>query len=512
MTGGGLIALVSYGTQNIILSGNPQISFFHRVFRRYTHFAIENITTQMEGADTPFFDQPIKLRLKIERNADLISNMNFCFQLPDIYSKYTARGTQYEFQWVPYVGCALIQNAAFFIGGQKMQEFDGAYLLAHALLDSPADKLEKWKVLVGNTPELTNPAQSTWTGGGGGQGGGYPTVVKDTSVVAPASQNNRPSIFGQTITVPLPFWFAEPGNALPLVALQQQECEVQLTLQPLQQLYTVLDLSGYRVRPGYQMNAPTAAIAANLPAYAAVQDLSGEIRAFLTDIGYDTPRFNSWNLYPRIQTDYVYLTKEERNEYAATPMSFLVHQVTNYSYSPLTSRRLVEIYTHNPVERLIFLTRRTDSLENRNAFDNFSNWWSTAPPYKTPVGVPVGIAASGVFVPNAQREIIQSLRVLCNGTEIQEEKPIEFFSQTTALTQMDGNPRGAIPVYAFTLGSPSLQPKGSINTSVIRVFEVDVNPYPLPANTTYVYDLNIVVENINFVEVAGGAGGLKYAL
>ena len=402
MTGGGLIILVSYGTQNILLSGNPQMSFFHRVFRRYSHFAVENTTTQMDGPNAPFFDQPIKLRLKIERIADLVSNLNFCFQLPDIYSKYTATRGQYEFQWVPYVGCAMIQNAAFFIGGQKIQEFDGAYLLAHALLDSPTDSLEKWKVLVGNTPELTDPAHGAWAGGAAADG--YPTVVRDTSVEAPASQNNRPSIFGQTITVPLPFWFTEPGNALPLVALQQHECEVQITLQPIQQLYTVLDLSGYRVRPGYQMAAPTADISANLPAYSGVQDLSGEIRAFLTDIDYDTPRFNSWNLYPRIQTEYIYLTGEERTLYAATPMSFPVHQVTNYASSPLTSRHFVEIYTHNPVERLLFVARRSDSLENRNAFANFTNWWSAAPPYKTPAGAPPGgIAPSGVFVPNAQR-------------------------------------------------------------------------------------------------------------
>lgn len=515
MTGGGLIILVSYGTQNILLSGNPQMSFFHRVFRRYSHFAIENVTTQMEGPDTPFFDQPIRLRLKIERIADLVSNMNFCFQLPDIYSKYTQRGTsqQYEFKWVPYVGCAAIQNAAFFIGGQKIQEFDGAYLLAHALLDYPTDTLEKWKTLVGNTPELTDPARGQWAGGGIAASGQYPTVVKDTSVVAPSAQTNRPSIFGQTITVPLPFWFTEPGNALPLVALQQHECEVQVTLQPIQQLYTILDISGYRVRPGYQMNASSTSIAANLPEYAAVQDLSGEIRAFLTDIEYDTPRFNSWNFYPRIQTDYVYLTGDERTQFAATPMSFPVHQVTNYSYSPLTTRRFVEIYTHNPVERLIFLTRRSDTLENRNAFENFTNWWNTAlPPYKAPTGTPGGITPSGVLIPNTQREIIQSLRVLCNGTEIQEEKPVVFFSQTTAYMQMDGNARGAIPVYSFSLGSPSLQPKGSLNTSVIRVFEVDVNPYPLPATPTYVYELNIYVESINHVEIESGMGGLKYAL
>ena len=44
MAGGGLYALVAYGTQNVILSGNPQMTYFYKVFKRYSHFAMENIT------------------------------------------------------------------------------------------------------------------------------------------------------------------------------------------------------------------------------------------------------------------------------------------------------------------------------------------------------------------------------------------------------------------------------------------------------------------------------------
>jgi hypothetical protein len=120
--------------------------------------------------------------------------------------------------------------------------------------------------------------------------------------------------------------------------------------------------------------------------------------------------------------------------------------------------------------------------------------------------------SSGILLPFAQQQILQSLRVLCDGNEIQEEKQIDFFTQLTPYKYTDGNPQGLIPVYTFTLGSLSTQPMGSINASRIRVFQVEVNPYPLDPATTYVYDVNIYVENINFVEIASGLGGLKYAL
>ena len=82
----------------------------------------QNIRKQMDGQDQLFFDQPIRLRAKIDRVGDLVSDMYFSFQIPDIYSKYVnpaLRTYQYEFQWVNYIGCAILSNVAFFIGGQK---------------------------------------------------------------------------------------------------------------------------------------------------------------------------------------------------------------------------------------------------------------------------------------------------------------------------------------------------------------------------------------------------------
>jgi len=41
--GGGLLQLVAYGAQDVSLTGNPQITFFQAVFRRYTNFALQTI-------------------------------------------------------------------------------------------------------------------------------------------------------------------------------------------------------------------------------------------------------------------------------------------------------------------------------------------------------------------------------------------------------------------------------------------------------------------------------------
>ena len=35
--------LVAYGAQDVYLTGNPQITFYKAVHKRYTNFAMENI-------------------------------------------------------------------------------------------------------------------------------------------------------------------------------------------------------------------------------------------------------------------------------------------------------------------------------------------------------------------------------------------------------------------------------------------------------------------------------------
>ena len=85
MPGGGLLALVSYGAQNVVLNGNPEFTYFYKVFKRYSHFATESATLPLEGPNELFFDQPIRLRAKIQRIADLMTDLTFtantCLQI-----------------------------------------------------------------------------------------------------------------------------------------------------------------------------------------------------------------------------------------------------------------------------------------------------------------------------------------------------------------------------------------------------------------------------------------------
>jgi len=530
MPGGGLYSLVAYGAQNVLLSGNPAFTYFYKTYKKYSHFAEESVTFSMDGPQELSYDQPIQIRLKIQRVADLVRDMYFLFDLPDIYCKYIqlpqtlsygTRRAQYNFAWTQYIGCHIIQEIGFYIAGQKIQGFDGSYMVTRAQCDLDTRAFQKWSRLVGNIPDLYDPAAGLYAGGS--QRVEYPLVYNNNgpngSTTTPPNVN-RPSISGRTLQVPLSFWFTESTfESLPLVSLQYQECEVQITLRPINQLYRVLDINGNQVAPGYQYNPSPISLQPQNVYYTSVASISDiTINNFLTDIGTPNPLLNTWPLNPRIQMTYVYLTDEERTEFSNQPLQYLVRQVTTYQFPEISSRQFVELQTHNPIERLIIVPRRSDSLQYRNQVANFSNWVNPLIPPFIPTGYAGSIdvvnlyKATGQFVLNGQRSIMQGLSVLGDGNLLQEEKPLEYFTQVVPWKYLTGIPDPELLVYPFCLHSPTTQPDGTINSSRIRLFQVDLNVFPLPSNSFYLYNITIYVENLNWVNVSGGTGGLKYAL
>ena len=521
MTGGGLYVLISYGSQNVILSGNPQMTYYYKIFKRYSHFAMENVSIALDGPSLLSVDSRIQLRTKIQRIGDLLSDMFLTVTIPDIYSKFVPRPSpngriyQYEFQWVKALGAAMINSVEFFIGGQSIQKLDGTYLYAKAQLEYDIVAYEKWNTLIGNVNNLNNPSAGAYQTNPNINAPLYPTVQRNGT----AAQANRPSIFGQDIHIPLNFWFTDAASqALPLIALQYQDCEVVITLNPAQSLYTILDPSGNRVAPQYRETATSRnsnVYIGNNPTYAATTEQT-TIQQFMTDIGYDVP-LTPWPLNPRLQCTFVYLSDEERITFASRPLTYVYPQIRTLPLGPVSeTSRTFNLEVTNPITRFIFITRRSDWVQ-RNDFTNFTNWY-TYPfaPYDTggltpPLSSPT-TGLSGLIVPNSQKDILRSVRVLCNGNEIQEQKPVDFLTKIYPFRYTTGSANAEIPIYTWAITSSKTQPSGSLNASRITNFQLQAFFYTLPANTNYVYEFTLYVESINFLVIVSGSGAPKYVL
>jgi hypothetical protein len=525
MPGGGLFILVAYGAQNVILSGNPDFTYFYIVLKKYSHFAFESITLPLEGPQELFFDEPIQLRAKIQRVADLLSDLYFTFRLPDIYSKYfdpnlpgpNNNRSQYQFQWVRYIGAQIIQDATFLIGGTQVQQFDSDYIISTAFTDQDETQYNKWQQMVGDVPELYDPANGQYSGAVGNNStrttGLYPNVYKnfDPSL---QSQNNFPSIPGRDITLPLSFWFSQnSGLALPLIALQYHECEVQLTLRPIRDLYTVLDPSGFRVRPESKVNASRTQIQTGNVGYMANIEQNIYIKQFLTDIDYTPPTMNTWPLYPRLQATYVYLTDSERRTFATKPLTYIVRQVTKYPFLNNNSRQLFDLYTHNPVPRILIIPRRSDAIQYLNAWTNYTNWWryGQAPFIPAISSIPSG-GYSGINITSMQQDIIRQIRIICDGNDAQEIKPLQYFNELSSWKYATGVFPPGLAIYSFALDTSKwMKPSGSLNTSRVKNFQLDIDPWPLAQDSMYLINYSVYVESINFLVIEGGMGGMKYA-
>ena len=102
--GGGLMQLVAYGAQDIYLTGNPQITFFKVVYRRYTNFSMECIEQTLSGTST-LNNSNSNATCTIQRSGDLVAGVIITSSTPGILS-----------------GDKLISEVEIEIGGQTIDK------------------------------------------------------------------------------------------------------------------------------------------------------------------------------------------------------------------------------------------------------------------------------------------------------------------------------------------------------------------------------------------------------
>ena len=148
--GGGLLQIVAYGSQDIYLTGNPQITFFKAVYRRHTNFSMESIKQMING--TAEFGEEINITL--QRNADLVHKMYLQVKLPSInISASNSDSTTWSaFRWVNWIGHVLIKDIEISIGGQKIDKHYGEWMHIWNELSQTPGHSNGYAEMVGNVP------------------------------------------------------------------------------------------------------------------------------------------------------------------------------------------------------------------------------------------------------------------------------------------------------------------------------------------------------------------------
>ena len=554
--GGGLMQLVSYGAQDIYISGNPQITFWKVLYKRHTNFAMEAIEVTFNGQA----DFGRRVTAVISRNADLMYRTYIQVTLPQINLNVAAN---VRFRWLNYVGHRLIKQVEIEIGGSRIDRQYGDWMQIWTQLTQPVGTQVSFDDMVGNSADLVLLKDASG-------------VALDATCAASEATNSCLSRAGcplKTLYIPLQFWYCRnPGLAIPLIALQYHEVRINVEFEQ-------------------NYNCCYADLAAQnefgaLPSYPATLSLGNGVTAV------SQLQLVAASLY----IDYVYLDTEERRRFAQQSHEYLIDQLQFTGDETVTaSSNKIQMNFNHPVKELIWVVQR-DSFVDCNAPPtpwiqealgqqpfNYSDDWTTegivtavlgrgvlatngssaalnVPTWSQSAGAgaPSGAAGSpaGPYLPGlgaasgaglstgsqiydgtAQdanffegttnyllAKVILASNVKCegknpvevakvqlNGQDRFDEREGRYFDKVQPWQHHTRTPSVGINVYSFALKPEEHQPSGTCNFS--RIDKATLN-LTLSVNTVQqqrTAKVRIYAVNYNVLRVMSGMGGLAYS-
>ena len=561
---GGLMNLVSQGQQNIILNGNPSKSFFKCTYKKYTNYGKQNFRLDYEGTPILNLTAESTFTFKVKRYADLLMDCYISITLPNIWSPiippqtYTnSDGTTsysdwapYEFQWIKDIGAQIISRITINCGNQQLQQYSGQYILASAQRDFSSQKLGLFNEMIGNVPELNDPANY------GARVNAYPNAFYTTS-----QAGAQPSIMGRTLYIPLGSWFSLlTTQAFPLVALQYNELWINVTFRPINEWFTIRDVMDYN------NNFPIIAPNFNqyyMQFYRFLQTPPDET---LGPASYVDTRTN-WFADINLNCTYCFLSDDESTIFAKNEQKYLIKQVYEKPYYNITGANKIDLDSLGMVISWMFYFQRSDA-NLRNQWSNYTNWPyesmpqdvipaptsgdfpnpnpSPTPPIPSylgpglnPDGTMSGLYYSGVYNPQNLKYILIALGILLDGQYRENILPSGVYNFVEKYVRTAGFAPPGLYCYNFCLDTDpfKVQPSGAMNMSRFTNIQLEfttiippVDPYAqvlticdpntgdiigINKPTWRIYDYNfnmyLMEERVNMVIFVGGNAGLLYA-
>lgn len=380
---GGLLNIVSYGNQNVILNSNPKKSFFKTTYAKYTNFGMQKFRIDFNGLRNLRMSEESRFTFTVPRYAELLMDTYLVVTLPTIWSPIypplSCSGVwhPYEFRWIENLGTQMIKEVVFSVGGQILQRMTGKYLLALVQRDLNGTKRFLYDNMTGNIPELNDPANFS------GRRGIYPNVYYNTS-----QQGPEPSIRGRTLYIPLNAWFCNNSRtAFPLVSLQYNELQIDVVMRPVRELFVVRDIMHPATTPEEVAQAPFIQPNFNEQEYQFYRFLQPPPSADIIDDSVYLDKRTDWNADVHLLSTYCFLSAEESRVFASQEQKYLLKEAYEWDFKNVTGTHRVELQnTMGMVATWMFFFQRSD-INLRNQWSNYTNW-----PYNNVIPVDVAPA------------------------------------------------------------------------------------------------------------------------
>ena len=497
--GGGLLNLVAYGNQNITINGNPERSFFKMKYVKHTNFGMQKFRVDHNQTNNISLDSISKFSFTIPRHADLLMDAFLVFKLPKIWSPLILINNEfrpYEFKWIKNIGTQIIKEVKFVIGNTEVQKFSGAYLQNVVERDFDAKKKELFDLMIGNSNELTDPANYL------NRNNKYPNAFNNGT--NSDISGIEPSINEQKIYVPINCWFSMLySSALPLICLQYDTLKIEFEFRPIKELFSVKNIDFSLNTIDYQ-----------------------DIRADQTNNKFLYHRFiqqppidiiddnyiynnqqNNINFDIHLITTQCFLDNDERTLFANNNQEYLIKQVKTFEEQKINKSSKIKIETNGLVSNWMWYLQRND-VNLRNQWSNYTNWpYENIIPYNVKSLNNKDISnnlnylnfyqdfslndLSNIFVTDNQptiydqqnfKHILNKFAIICDGKYREVDFDYGIYDKIEKYIHTPGNVKDGLYHYCFCLNTETFkyQPNGAFNTSKFKTieFEYDLTSDP----------------------------------
>jgi hypothetical protein len=520
---GGLMQLTAYGDEDLYLTGNPQITFFKLVYRRYSNFSMEYIPQIFTNIPNFQTTSNTKVYSKIERNGDLMYDIYLTYKLPALFLDEEDKNNNIRVGWVDYIGNNIIYSVDINVGGQRLDIQYGQWMTIWNELTLDNSKKKSYNKIIGNTPNnLVSNIE-------------YNELLLENS-------GNYLGTNPVDLYIPLNFWFCKnPGLAIPLIALQYTEIFINVEFNELNKLLKI----GVNNKDMISINY----LFSNSP------ELDQDYKNYaekLVNRGYDSTNLffkytPGWTQFSELLVNYVYLDEDERKRFAQVSHEYLITGVQRLYFSGLkTGPNILDLSILKHCVKEIIWTIQNPDVMNYNNWNNYTlipnveslkyeesiSYLSKNNLYnsinkdlidncketfkmKDLFDSVYDLGANGITEDNINLEskniidIMNSSKLKFNGIDRFSIQNYNFFNGLQIYKYHTNSGLDGVYVYSFSLNPEDEQPSGTCNMSRLQKIEIIINLQNISPKINF--NMELFATNYNIFRIMAGIGGLVFA-
>lgn len=459
---GGLFQLAVYGVEDLILTHEPEVTFFKNMFKRYSNFLKESIVQNFIGT----VDFGRRVSVVISRHGDLMSNVYVKVILPTIEYDKT---NKYIYSWVKNIGFKIIKTVEIEIGGQIIDKHYSDWLYIWSELTCPIDKRDGLNQMIGNVPANYD-----------------------------FNKHYNSDIGSYTCYIPLYFWFCKSSNsALPIIALKNHEIKINIEFEELKNCLLQANISD---------------IITNTSVY------TTETNNIITGVPVGNKIIEK--LQSNLEVDFIFLDKDERTMFINNTHEYYIEQLQyNNENMFLGDLSSIHLELNHPVKEIIWAFQYEKNINMKNFF-NYKNITEYKKITKTNVNNIINYEFEYLTNKSLTKNPVNKINLMLNGINRFQEQTGSYSNLIQQYNYHTNITLNGINSFSFALYPENIDPSGTCNFSMIdeTILENTLNSYyynDSNGNNDIIESGygNIIIASINYniLKIKSGMGGILFS-